>query len=73
MSVNKENSTEISSRVLLAGGVLFISGILWLYVFEVLNISPWGVKLYISIVLLSVFIADRLLVKLRGEVRSRAN
>jgi hypothetical protein len=68
----KENNAEVSNRVLLVGGVLFVSGVLWLLVFEALNISPWGVKLYISMVLLSAFIADRLFLKYLGEIRSRA-
>jgi branched-subunit amino acid transport protein len=72
MSEGRENNAEISNRVLLAGGVIFVSGILWLLVLEALNISPWGVKLYISMVLLSAFVADRLFVKYRGKIRSRA-
>jgi branched-subunit amino acid transport protein len=71
MTKNKDNNAEISNRVLLVGGVLFVSGILWLLVLEALNISPWGVKLYISMVLLSAFVVDRLFVKYRGKIRSR--
>jgi branched-subunit amino acid transport protein len=70
MTKNKDNNAEISNRVLLVGGVLFVSGILWLLVLEALNISPWGVKLYISMVLLSAFVVDRLFVKYRGKIRS---
>jgi apolipoprotein N-acyltransferase len=66
MADSKENGANLSSRVLWVGSVLFILGILWLYIFEALDISPWGVKLYISMVLLSVFVADRLFVIVPG-------
>jgi apolipoprotein N-acyltransferase len=73
MTKNKENSAKTSNRVLLAGGVLFISGILWLYVFEALNASSWGVKVYLSMVLLPAFVADRLFVKHQRKIKSRTN
>ena len=67
MTEEKDSNAEVSNRVLLVGGVLFVSGVLWLLVLEALNISPWGVRLYISMVLLTAFVADRLFVKYRGK------